>query len=192
MKMKYFLRGLGMGIVFTVLLMMTVSGTKKETLTDEEIMTRASLLGMVRADEGLKPAETPVATETPAVTETPEPTETPVVTETPEPTKTPVATETPEATETPAATKKPTETKKPAKTESPKETKEPDYITITIKGGMWSKDVAKAMETAGLVSSAEKFDEYLCDNGYASFISVGTYKIKEGADFKEIAEEITK
>lgn len=156
MKVKYFLRGLGMGIIFTTLLMMTVVGTKKETLTDEEIMTRASLLGMVRADEGLKPTETPVVTETPAVAETP------------------------------AATEKPVET------QPPEETKEPEYVTVTIKGGMWSKDVSKAMEAAGLVSSAEKFDEYLCDNGYASFISVGTFKIRVGADFQEIAEKITK
>ncbi|MFW5629786.1 MAG: hypothetical protein ACOCNB_03250 [Acetivibrio ethanolgignens] len=162
MKVKYFLRGLGMGIIFTTLLMMTVVGTKKEALADEEIMTRASLLGMVRADEGLEPKETPAVTETP------------------------VATETPNVTKTPVATEKPVETR------PPEETKEPEYVTVTIKGGMWSKDVAKAMEAAGLVSSAEKFDEYLCDNGYASFISVGTFKIKVGADFREIAEKITK
>ncbi|KSV60709.1 hypothetical protein [Acetivibrio ethanolgignens] len=168
MKVKYFLRGLGMGIIFTTLLMMTVVGTKKEALADEEIMTRASLLGMVRADEGLEPKETPAVTETP------------------------VATETPNVTKTPVATEKPVETRPPEETKEPEKPKEPEYVTVTIKGGMWSKDVAKAMEAAGLVSSAEKFDEYLCDNGYASFISVGTFKIKVGADFREIAEKITK
>ena len=186
MKVKHFLRGLGMGIVFSALLLTIAGGTKKETLTDEEIMARASLLGMVRPEESQPPA-----TETPAVAETPAATETPAVTETPAATEMPAATETPEpsVTDEPAKIEEPKESEKPKETEKPEE---PEYVTVTIKGGMWSRDVAKAMAAAGLVSSAEKFDEYLCDHGYASSISTGTFQIRIGADFNEIAEEITK
>lgn len=166
MKIKYFLRGLGMGIVFTVLLLLAVGGTKKEMLTDEEIMARASLLGMVRAE--IEPEET----EAPE-TEAPE-------TEAPE-------TEPPE-TKNPAPSESPEKTEKPEKTQNPKE---PEYVTVTIKGGMSSIAVARALEAAGLVSSAEEFDKYLCKNGDDFAIAVGTFKIREGADFEEIAEKIT-
>lgn len=192
MKVKYFLRGLGMGIIFSALLLTLAGGGKKEMLTDEEIMTRASLLGMVKPME-LPEVKTPEPVETPAATETPEATQTPKVTETPEPAETPVTTETPEATQKPEVTETPEPVRTPEPSKEPaKEPEKPKYAELTIKGGMWSADVARALEAAGLVSSANDFDEYLCDNGYASRISTGTYKIKIGADYKEIAEKITK
>ena len=52
MKLKYYLRGLGVGIICTAILMgIALSGNKKEKLTDTEIIERAKLLGMVMADE---------------------------------------------------------------------------------------------------------------------------------------------
>lgn len=164
MKLKYFLRGLGMGIVFSAVFLMFMGGAKKEALTDEEIIMRASLLGMVKAEDALTASTAPVATQTPVASEPPEPSETPVSTETPEPSESPSPSPEPE---------------------------EPKYVTLTIEGGMASPAVARALEAAGLVSSAVEFDRYLCDNGYASLISIGTCKIRIGADFEEIAKEIT-
>lgn len=52
MKLKYYLRGLVVGIICTAILMgIALSGNKKEKLTDTEIIERAKLLGMVMADE---------------------------------------------------------------------------------------------------------------------------------------------
>ena len=52
MKLKYYLRGLGVGIICTAILMgIALSGNKKEKLTDTEIIERARLLGMVMAEE---------------------------------------------------------------------------------------------------------------------------------------------
>ena len=48
MKLKYYLRGLGIGIVVTALIFMITSG-KKEELSDAEIRERAAQLGMVDA-----------------------------------------------------------------------------------------------------------------------------------------------
>lgn len=74
MKVKYFLRGLGMGILFSVVLLTFVGPVRKEALTDEEIVMRAGLLGMVKAEEGpvitqepeTQPPTTEPATETEA------------------------------------------------------------------------------------------------------------------------------
>ena len=48
MKLKYYLRGLGIGIVVTAFIFMITSG-KKEELSDAEIRERAAQLGMVDA-----------------------------------------------------------------------------------------------------------------------------------------------
>lgn len=49
MKIRYYLRGLGIGIVVAALLMGFTKGGQKETLTDAEIVERAKSLGMVES-----------------------------------------------------------------------------------------------------------------------------------------------
>lgn len=49
MKLRYYLRGLGIGIVVTALLMGFTKGAVKETLSDDEIIARAEALGMVQS-----------------------------------------------------------------------------------------------------------------------------------------------
>ncbi len=49
MNLKYYLRGLGIGIVVTALIMSIAAGGKKETLSDEEIRERARALGMTES-----------------------------------------------------------------------------------------------------------------------------------------------
>lgn len=62
MKLKYYMRGLGAGILLTAIILSI--GTGKEKLTDQEIISRAKQLGMVMAeDEKLKE----MLTTTPAV-----------------------------------------------------------------------------------------------------------------------------
>ncbi len=192
MKLKYFLRGLGMGIVFSAVLLMAVGATKKEVLTDEEIMARASLLGMIRPDEVQQPTQTPAVTDTPAPKETPTNTETPDVPESPAATENPSESENPESTEAPAVTPGASEAENPTEPETPSQEDNSEYVTITIEEGTPSRVVAKALEAAGVVSSAKELDTYLCDNGYSFSISVGTFKIRVGADYNEIAEQITK
>lgn len=80
MKLKYYLRGLGIGILVTAVIMGVTQGSRKETLSDREIRERAAALGMVEPGNSLADLE---AAETPAATETPEATETPAATETP-------------------------------------------------------------------------------------------------------------
>ena len=48
MKLKYYLRGLGIGIAVTAAVLMLAGGGKK-SLTDEEIIARAKELGMVES-----------------------------------------------------------------------------------------------------------------------------------------------
>ncbi len=48
MKLKYYLRGLGIGIIVTAIVMTIANAGRGKSLTDEEIMERAEQLGMTR------------------------------------------------------------------------------------------------------------------------------------------------
>lgn len=237
MKRKYFLRGLGMGIVVTASVLTISHRAEEPSLSDREIIERAEALGMVKKEEGSLPNTTvspdtqedgqktegkenasmspepsagvgnadavdknedPMADDATSAPEdddktqpeqTPGASKEPEVTAAPKKTDLPASSSSPEPTVSPKKTKKPEATQKPKATQTPKST---SYVRVRIERGMWSDAVAKAMENVGLVENAEDFDEYLCDNGYSSFISVGTYKIPEGASYSEIAAIITR
>lgn len=53
MRIKYYLRGIGVGIIFSVVIMsVSFSHRKVEEISDAEIIQRAKQLGMVEADKG--------------------------------------------------------------------------------------------------------------------------------------------
>ena len=97
--------------------------------------------------------------------------------------------------ETGEDTGKSEQSQKKEKSSKKKEKKEvssqDNFVSVQITRGMWSDSVAVEMENKGLVDNAEKFDKYLNNHGYASFISVGTFKIPEGASYEQIARIIT-
>ena len=181
MKLKYYLRGLGIGILVTAVIMGVTQGSRKETLSDREIRERAAALGMVEPGNSLADLE---AAETPAATEIPEAIETPAAAETPAATETPEAAETPAATEAPAAT--PEVTARP--TQKPAEEEEGSSYTFEIQAGDSSYQVAYRLQQAGLVADARDFDNYLCSKGYDRKLKTGSYEIPETATEEEISE----
>ncbi len=52
MKLKYYLRGMGIGIILTAIVMGFALGGRKQTLSDAEIIQRAKALGMIEAGSG--------------------------------------------------------------------------------------------------------------------------------------------
>lgn len=145
MKRKYYMRGLGIGILVTAILCAIAFPKKTEPMTDAEVIARAKELGYEKSEGGVtaddinKIKENEKTTGTPGTTGAPE--ESPSVTaepeETPGPTASPVPTPAPPnppdepeqpdvpATPTPATEKKPTVTpsSKPTVTLAP--TKKP-------------------------------------------------------------------
>ncbi|RKM62450.1 hypothetical protein D6855_03290 [Butyrivibrio sp. CB08] len=53
MKLKYYLRGMGIGIILTAIVMGFALGGRKATLSDAEVIQRAKALGMVDGDSGV-------------------------------------------------------------------------------------------------------------------------------------------
>ena len=209
MRMRYYLRGLGIGIVVTALLMGFTKGGQKETLTDAEIVERAKSLGMVEssvlsADLGDKEdisvndiseadqQEVMPETETETADNT-EQTET-ETTDNTEQSKPEVADDT-EQTEPQTANN--TEQSKPDKETEADNPEEEETVTekryvVTIYSGDGSRTVANRLEEMGVIEDAAEFDRYLCQNGYDKRLTTGNHEINAGADEKEIAEALVK
>lgn len=219
MKLKYYLRGLGIGMAVTALILgISFSGRQgqeAQTLTDEQIRERASELGMVDSSEltlaALQNSAQPQTTREPEVTEEPKLTADPETTTEPEATAEletttePKATTEPETMTDPEATVEPETMTEPETTAEPKMTTEPEateelelttapeqsQTTITIKKGSDSGSVSRMFYEAGLVENAKAFDNYLCNNGYSRSINPGIYEIAPGTSEEEIAKIIT-
>lgn len=183
MNLKYYLRGLGIGIVVTaaILSLSHRAEIKKTVMTDDEIITEAKKLGMI-----MGPVKEPAP-------ESPEPSEKPKESASPSPKE---ELEKPkgkaDSGDEPKASQEPSEDTPFEDTGDFDGKTEKSYVEITISKGMWSDIIAQLIEDAGLIEDAEDFNDFLTDNGYASYISVGTYEIKMGADYSEIARIITR
>ena len=196
MKLKYYLRGLGIGIVVTALIMGLSTGNTVP-MTDAEIKAKAAMLGMVESDS-LRLSDRGTATASPEATNNPEGTE---ASETPgatvgseaEVTATPEATALPEVTATPGATVSPEATATPATTATPEATASPKAtVTIIVQKGDGSDTVSRRLAEAGVIEDASGFDRYLIEKGYSRKISIGTYEIETGLPEEEVAKIITK
>ena len=188
MGLKYYLRGLGVGIVVTALIMGIAAGVNsKEKLSDSEIRERAKELGMVE--------ESTVLADTLAQGNGNSPQEEAM------PSQTPEATAEPTQEPAPAPSQKPADTSEKAPTQAPEETPgtqeassagQSESVRIEVVSGDSSVTVCKKLAQAGLVESASEYDSYLCGNGYDKSIRAGVFEIPVDAGEKEIAEIITK
>lgn len=179
MKLKYYLRGLGIGIVVTAVIL-TIANHLGNKMSDEDIIKRAAKLGMVmKEDESLFPPTEPETT-------TPEPTS-------PSPTEqetTAVKPAEPETTTPEPTTPVPTEpeTTTPVSAEPQTSGVVIHTATITVTSGMYSEAVSQRLEEAGIVKNWREFNEYLTSNGYAERLQTGTHSFNSEMDFNEIAE----
>ena len=172
MKLKYYLRGLGIGMIVTALILgISFSNRQDQTsqiMTDDQIREREAERGMVDSSEltlaALQNSEKQPTEGTPEeTTQTQEQNNIEAEPETTVPAE-PEVTEAPQRTQT---------------------------ASITIQRGDDSGSASRRLYEAGLVENAKAFDNYLCNNGYSRSINPGTYEIAPGASEEEIAKIIT-
>lgn len=193
MKLKYYLRGLGIGMVVTAVIMMVALGNK-QPMTDDEVIARAKELGMIEnsvltdiADKDKEPVSKPQQDENQDTEQDAQQDENPDIQQDTQQDENTDENEDKEimVEETSEPEADVTETVKP-------ETSGEGTMTITVVGGDSSWTVSKRMEEAGLIESAKDFDNHLCSNGYDKRISVGTYDIPTNATYEEMAKIITR
>ena len=187
MKLKYYLRGLGIGIIVTTLVLMVAFSGKKEKLSDQEIMQRAEQLGMVMADEGQTETGTEENTGTEAQPETEQDvqnTEAGTEENADENTENASEPETEPQTEAAAEPAAPEDTTGNVVGEVKQETS--GEVAFTVKSGESSDTVAFNLYKAGLVDDATAFNHYMISKGYDSRLRTGDFKIRSGASYDEI------
>ena len=198
MKARYYLRGLGLGILITSVFFL-LGDKSSTTMSDEMIIQRAKELGMVQstvlADIGENIKETDAtdkeeedALET--VTESMEErSEIETVTETMEE---PSGTETSvenleETTEEMTAV----ETESNAAEESTVVLQEfvvhEDAVTIIVYSGDQCEKISQRLFEAGLIDDPEAYNLYMMQNDYDNRIRGGEHLIPKGAGWEEIA-----
>lgn len=209
MKLKYYLRGLGIGILITTVIL-SLAGIGRKNMTDEEVVKRAKELGMVESTLlSDLPDQTKAEEVRPTEPETPEP-ETSLQPETseqeisaepeagpgpetsePETLEPEVSPEPEESASTPETPVAPEETPVSPEDGNP-DTPAGETVTLVIGRGESSTTVSKNLQKAGIVEDAAAFDRFLCNNGYDKKIITGTYEIPYGASEEEIAKIITR
>ncbi len=183
MKLKYYLQGLGIGILLTTLIL-TIGGKDKE-LSKEDIINRAMGLGMVmKEDPGGNLDEVMEDSRQGEPSPEPQPTQIPDSTQAPEPTQTPDSAQAPEPTQI-------LEEEGDAPSPTPAQAQTAEEITFSIEKGMSSGKVAVLLEEKGLVEDAEKFNTYIIKEGKSGLIMIGKYTVEKGSSFEMILDTIT-
>ncbi len=193
MKLKYFLRGVGVGIIFGALIMLVAyltSGASK--MSDDEIIKRAENLGMVM-NEDLVITGTKDGKDTQAITEefpeyTSEVTEEGKTEDLIQDSDVSLEGVVDESINTS------TDTTAEITTEETSETANTNYVTakISVTSGMTSTEVALLLQEAGIIDDYLDFDQYLNENGYSTQIRINDYEFNSDMTYEELAKALIK
>lgn len=203
MKLKYYLRGAGIGIIISTIVLTTAFANKKTAISDDEVKLKAAILGMISVEEAdeldakisnlenekanleseLEELNKIINESTANVESDGEDKEL----------KDDSSQENSETIEDTKAEEK-DENKEKVNTESLSKTSQgvPNgtEVSFSISKGMGSETVAKILESNGLISDAKEFNKYLVNGGYSDMIQVGEYVIPMGATYDEIVDEL--
>lgn len=195
MKLKYYLRGLGIGIAVTAAVLM-LAGGRKENLTDEEIIARAKELGMV---ESVTLSQLSSETESENVSEDnlAETSEQDSIEDVSENISEDEGVSNSETDTSEVTSENNSEAVSDSSSEvaseednSQEETSEEveEFVIIEVGSGDGSDTVSVKLEAAGLVEDAQMYDDFLCANGYDKILQTGAHEIPKTADWDMIAE----
>lgn len=200
MNLKYYLRGLGIGIFVTALIMGVAIKSHPQTMSESEIRAEAAKLGMVDGRTVLQDAkEQEEEIKVEIVEENDEDSKTVSVNAVVSDDETAVD-ETENLDETQKEESQGSDDTEDTQTDDTDEIKNSETkndeskktVTIVINSGDGSHIVSKRLEEAGIVEDAWEYDKYLCENGYERRLRVGSYEIPVDASDEEIARIITR
>lgn len=184
MKFRYFLRGLGVGIIFTSILFMAAyqENATNNKITDAEIIKRAKALGMVEVNSRIGSI---LSSEQDLIDEQGE-------TDSDSENAADASDESEEQDLQEEETTQATEEQGDLVGQSEEDdTSQQNTVAITIERGDSSFPICQRLQELGMIPDASEFDTYMVDNGYARRIRVGTHQLTRGMSFHDIAEAIS-
>lgn len=180
MRLKYYLRGLGLGIIFAVIIMMIGFHDNKQSMSDTEIIEKAKTLGMVEAknisgtvaDEYNSEKTDSSAANSDASSQ---------------------KTETEQDSQMQDSQTAQEDTQQAA--DAKQETVEPQDAVTTYTISVTSQDtcrtIAEKLKALNLVDDAEQFRIYMGQKGADHFIADGEHVIPQGASYDDIITILT-
>lgn len=190
MRLKYYLRGLGLGIIFAVIIMMIGFHGNKQSMSDTEIIEKAKTLGMVEAknisgtvaDEYNSEKTDSSATNSDASSQKAETEQDSQMQDSQTAQEDTQQEDTQQEAAQPAADAK-------------QETVEPQDAVTTYTISVTSQDtcrtIAENLKALNLVDDAEQFRIYMGQKGADHFIADGEHVIPQGASYDDIITILT-
>lgn len=171
--MKNFIRGMGVGILFTTIVLGIAYMVNGNDVSDEEIMRRAAKLGMVKEQQSVitkreEPQETSggAAAATGTAMDSMQPEE---------------AAPQPEETVTDMTDGQAFPVMDSSMEES---------VLFVIQGGEDGKSICRRLEEAGVVQSASDFNLYLQQHALQNYIAVGDFQLRKNMSYEELVSMI--
>ena len=179
MRLKYYLRGLGLGIIFAVIIMMIGFHDNKQSMSDTEIIEKAKTLGMVEA----KNISGTVADEYNSE-------------------KTDSSAANSDASSQKAETEQDSQMQdsQTAQEDTQQEATQPaadakqetvTTYTISVTSQDTCRTIAEKLKALNLVDDAEQFRIYMGQKGADHFIADGEHVIPQGASYDDIITILT-
>lgn len=195
MKLKYYLRGLGVGILFsTIILSIAFKASSKEKADKVNSNTESNTSGTEAAngDDGIKDLEDLlVPSAAPSITPAVTPTENDIS----DKETTDTSSEAPSVSPTETPLEEETEESNPLEADQTDDLKEEneeskDYIIVRIEEGMTSEEVASILYNYGIIEDKNDFNTYMKKNNYSRIINIGDFKIAKNATYEQITDLI--
>lgn len=195
MKLKYYLRGLGVGIVITAFIMSIVGANKAERMTTAKIIQKASELGMV-SGEDYNLTKTDLSNAKKRIDDLQKQIEgSGDVQNNQETNKDNQSNENKEEASEQDKTDEnmdnPNDNVTTQETFIDGSTSESTTVRFNITQGMSSENVANLLQEKGIIPDAADFINYIVETGNADYLQIGEYEVNTGESYDTIISKIT-
>ena len=200
MRSKYFLRGMGVGILVTVIIFAVSLVFYEPTLSDEEIIEKAKALGMETSEETTTKEDSQTkdeeasnetdgeeqSTDTSTEEESDHSSTDASTEENSDHSSADASTDEDESGESESQDNNSSSNETASESSSSSE-----RVTFVVTPGEGSSKICENLYHAGLIDDPNTFNQFLEDNGYDKTISTGSYEIPKGSTYEEIANAIS-
>lgn len=176
MKFKYYLRGAGVGMIVTAIILMIAFSRFKPSLSNEDIIKEAGKLGMIMPDEDSKDDKENESSSEDNKDDN---------NDTGESDDNTKESESDPSDDNDDGGQSDSDDNSGDNNENPEED---EYVVFVIRGGEFSDVISNHLFEKGLIDDAEKYNKWLMDNHLDEDLQPGTYTLKKGMTYAEIAE----
>lgn len=189
MRLKYYLRGLGLGIIFTCLMFMLFSNRKADNTdqmdVNQQLETTTETLSSQTSGDDKNDTANDEAVSGGADVQNNTDAEADVNAQNNTDAQNPADNQTGESDTTDTSN----QTDDSDMTgETGTDDVQDEYVTLVIEKGDIARDVAESLYEDGIIDDVESFRKYLGETGVSRTLHAGKYNIKVGSTYEEIVE----